>query len=82
MKNLSPREHDVARRLCAGVPRKIIADQLGIAEDTVKFHLASIRRKLGAQNTNHAVALYTRQEIVNGRTDPVLPDLDGAILPG
>lgn len=37
---------------------------LGTAETTVEFHLRNAKRKLGAQNTTHAVALAIRQQVI------------------
>jgi FixJ family two-component response regulator len=45
---LSPREHDVFRRIVAGKLNKQIADELGIAERTVKAHRADVFVKLQA----------------------------------
>jgi FixJ family two-component response regulator len=45
---LTPRELDVFDRVVAGKANKIIADDLGIAERTVKVHRAQLMAKLGA----------------------------------
>lgn len=37
---------------------------LGTAESTIEFHLRNAKRKLGAQNTTHAVALAIRQQVI------------------
>jgi FixJ family two-component response regulator len=45
---LTPREREVFDRVGAGKLNKVIADELGIAERTVKLHRAQLMTKLGA----------------------------------
>jgi FixJ family two-component response regulator len=45
---LTPRERDVFDRVVAGKANKVIADELGIGERTVKVHRAQLMAKLGA----------------------------------
>jgi two-component system, NarL family, nitrate/nitrite response regulator NarL len=47
---LSPRELEVASLVARGLSNKQFARSLGITESTVKIHLNSIFRKLGATN--------------------------------
>lgn len=47
---ITPREFDVLMRLRQGKPNKIIAHELNMRESTVKVHVQSIMRKLGATN--------------------------------
>ena len=44
---LTPRERDVLDRVGAGKANEVIADELGIAESTVKVHRAQLMAKLG-----------------------------------
>ena len=53
---MTPRESDVLGLLAEGLQNKEIAQRLGIAEWTVKFHVGSILRKLVVGNRTEAVA--------------------------
>ena len=57
---LTPREQQVLELLAVGAANKRIARKLGMTEHTVKFHLASVFRKLGATNRTEAAATYLR----------------------
>jgi DNA-binding NarL/FixJ family response regulator len=61
---LTARERDVLRLIAAGLPGKQIAAALGIGERTVKFHTASLLRKLGADNRAQAVALAAQRGLL------------------
>jgi DNA-binding NarL/FixJ family response regulator len=52
---LTPREIEVLQFLADGLPNKAIAARLGISDQTVKFHVASITGKLGVANRTEAV---------------------------
>lgn len=52
---LTPRELQVLALLAEGLPNKAIAARLAISDQTVKFHVAAILAKLGAQNRTEAV---------------------------
>jgi DNA-binding NarL/FixJ family response regulator len=56
---LTAREREVLSLIAQGLPGKQIARTLNISERTVKFHTASLLRKLGAENRAQAVALAT-----------------------
>lgn len=58
--DLRPRELDVLRRLAAGRRNREIATDLAISENTVKFHVANVYRKLGATSRSEATALFLR----------------------
>ncbi len=47
---LTPREREVFDRVVSGKANKVIADELGIAERTVKVHRAQLMAKLGARS--------------------------------
>jgi DNA-binding NarL/FixJ family response regulator len=61
---LTPREVQVLERVAEGLPNKAIADRLGISDQTVKFHIASITGKLGAANRTDAVRRAVRRGLV------------------
>jgi DNA-binding CsgD family transcriptional regulator len=61
---LTSREIDVLNLLAHGLPNKSIAARLGISDQTVKFHLASISGKLGARNRTDVVRLAIRRGLV------------------
>jgi DNA-binding CsgD family transcriptional regulator len=53
---LTPRELDVIDAIGAGLSNKAIARELDISLHTVKFHIESLLRKLGARTRAEAVA--------------------------
>ncbi|MFI5177423.1 MAG: LuxR C-terminal-related transcriptional regulator [Vicinamibacterales bacterium] len=53
--SLTPREVEVLELVAEGLPNKAIGLRLGISDQTVKFHVASICGKLGAANRTEAV---------------------------
>ncbi|MFL6279887.1 MAG: response regulator transcription factor [Vicinamibacterales bacterium] len=52
---LTPRERQVLELVADGLPNKAVAATLGVSDETVKFHLASVFGKLGASNRTDAV---------------------------
>jgi DNA-binding CsgD family transcriptional regulator len=54
---LTPREVETATWIARGRTYAEIARLLSITEDTAKFHIENVRRKLGATNRTHAIAL-------------------------
>jgi len=61
---LTAREVQVIELLAEGLPNKAIAVRLGISDQTVKFHLASISGKLGAANRTDAVRRAVRRGLI------------------
>jgi DNA-binding NarL/FixJ family response regulator len=61
---LTPREHEVLDLLALGFSNKRIAARLEITEHTVKFHVAAICGKLGAENRTDAVRRALLQGLV------------------
>ena len=64
---LTAREIEVLELLAEGLPNKAIAERLGISDQTVKFHVASITGKLGVANRTGAVRAAVRLEAPCGR---------------
>jgi NarL family two-component system response regulator LiaR len=52
--DLTPREREVLERLGRGLPNKLIARELGIAEKTVKTHVGHVLAKLGVTDRTQA----------------------------
>ena len=61
---LTVREVQVLELLAEGLPNKAIASRLGISDQTVKFHVASIAGKLGAANRTDAVRRAVRRGLI------------------
>lgn len=61
---LTPREIQVLELVAEGLANKTIADRLGISDQTVKFHIASITGKLGAANRTDAVRRAVRRGVI------------------
>jgi DNA-binding NarL/FixJ family response regulator len=62
---LTPREIEVLRHVAAGNANKMVADNLGISEETVKAHVRSILSKLGANDRTHAVTIALKRGIID-----------------
>jgi DNA-binding NarL/FixJ family response regulator len=63
--SLTQRELDVLRLVVAGRRNKEIAADLGVSENTVKFHLRNILDKLHAQSRSEVVAKAVRKGLVD-----------------
>ncbi len=61
--SLSPRELDVLRALCEGRTNKEIARELGLSEPTVKLHVKTLYRRLGASNRTQAAMIARSQNL-------------------
>ena len=62
---LTEREIQILRLIAAGQANKQIADQLSIAEATVKSHVVNILSKLGANDRAHAVTIGLMRGIID-----------------
>jgi len=58
---LSPRETQVLELATHGLTNADIGVEIGISVHAVKFHLASVYRKLGVANRTEAAVRYTEQ---------------------
>ncbi|NBZ88361.1 response regulator [Stagnihabitans tardus] len=61
---LSLREMDVLRGICAGKSNKEIARDFDLQEVTVKLHVKTMSRKLGARNRTHAAMIARDRKLV------------------
>jgi DNA-binding NarL/FixJ family response regulator len=61
---LTERETQVLELMAEGLPNKAIAVELGISDQTVKFHVSSIAGKLGAANRTDAVRRAVRRGLI------------------
>jgi DNA-binding NarL/FixJ family response regulator len=61
---VTAREVSVLKLIAAGNRNKDIAEQLCIAEDTVKGHIKRIMEKLGARDRTQAVAIALQRGII------------------
>ena len=55
LRGLTPRQMDVLRCVIQGKSNKVIARELDVSEGTVKAHLSSVLRALGARSRTEAV---------------------------
>ena len=60
LERLSEREAEVLELASQGLTNADLAERLGVTVHTVKFHLASVYRKLGVANRTEAVAVFFR----------------------
>jgi DNA-binding NarL/FixJ family response regulator len=61
---LTARELEVIELMAQGLSNKSIATRLGISDQTVKFHVASICGKLGAVNRTDAALRALRRGLI------------------
>jgi two-component system, NarL family, nitrate/nitrite response regulator NarL len=61
---LSGRELAVLRGICAGKSNKEIARDYGLQEVTVKLHVKTMSRKLGAKNRTHAAMIARDRKLI------------------
>jgi DNA-binding NarL/FixJ family response regulator len=68
---LTPRERDVLRLVCEGLPNKLIQRRLTITEGTVKGHISNIISKLGVKNRLQAAIAAYRLGMVDDKSGAV-----------
>ena len=66
LEDMTRREMDVLRGLCEGKSNKEIARDLDVQEVTVKLHVKTLTRKLGAKNRTHAAMIARNQGLFAG----------------
>ncbi len=62
---LTPRERELLYYLAIGLKNDRIAERCGLAEVTVRKHLLSARRKLGASTREQALAIALQNGLIN-----------------
>ena len=77
LEGLTTREEEVLRLVAAGLPNVRIARELWVTEQTVKFHLSNVYRKLGVANRT-AASHYAH---LHGLVDALPSAGDGRRLP-
>jgi two-component system, NarL family, response regulator DegU len=65
---LTERELEVLNALTDGLSNKAIGKRLWLSEQTVKFHLTSIYRKLGVSSRTEAIAAAYGQRLATSKT--------------
>ena len=65
---LSPRQLEVLTLIARGKPNKIICDELGLAERTVKAHVTEVLRALGVSSRTQAALAAARLGLGDGPT--------------
>jgi DNA-binding NarL/FixJ family response regulator len=63
--DLTAREREVLTLVAVGLTNKAIALRLGISDHTVKFHVAAVLAKLGAESRTEAVHLGVRRGLLS-----------------
>src|SRR5215475_4556799 len=66
LRELTPREKQVLRRIVAGQSTGQMAREMKIATSTLRSHIGSMLTKLGAHSRVEAAAIASRQVAVNG----------------
>jgi DNA-binding NarL/FixJ family response regulator len=69
---LTERELGIIRAVARGLSNEAIAKELWVAEQTVKFHLTNIYRKLGVTNRTEAARYAFEQGLVEPEPDSAL----------
>lgn len=66
---LTPREFDVLKMVARGLSNREAGEELGIAENTIKVHLAHILDKLHLRNRQQVAALATQAGVQSSPPD-------------
>jgi DNA-binding CsgD family transcriptional regulator len=75
------REEQILRNLVKGLPNKIIARKLDIAEATVKVHIKSVLRKIRMANRTQAAIWALENGYATDNPHPELPPLEASLQP-
>ena len=80
MDTLTDRERALIELLARGHSNKVLAGELGISTNTVKFHLRNLYEKLAVSSRAQAIALYYTSSSRHSAPSPGAPpggDVDG-----
>jgi DNA-binding NarL/FixJ family response regulator len=58
--DLSARQKEVAKLVCAGLKNKDIAARLGVTKRTITFHVSSLLKQYGVKNRTELASLLSR----------------------
>lgn len=65
LEQLTPRERDVLTLVAKGRSNRNVAQELGLAEETVKSYLSNVLQKLQASDRTHAVVIALRRGLLD-----------------
>lgn len=60
IERMTQRQREVLRLLVHGRTNRLIAEELGLSDNTVKIHVAAVLRTIGAANRSQAVFIVSR----------------------
>ena len=69
---LTTREVQILDLICKGTQNKIIADRLGLSENTVKVHVRNIYKKMNVRNRTEAASRYFTNDAATERNGDVI----------
>jgi len=71
---LTPKEREVLGLVARGLSNAEIARELWLSQQTIKFHLTNVYRKLGVANRTEAARYAYRHALAGARDDPKRTD--------
>ena len=77
---LTQRELELLRLVASGATNSLLARQLFVTEQTVKFHLSNIYRKLGVANRTQASRFAYAHGLVPAAVTPPTDTLDDVVM--
>lgn len=60
---MTSRERDVLEKMVAGVPNKVVAEDLEISERTLEKHRGSVMKKMHATSIAELIRLMVRNQL-------------------
>ncbi|WP_321532198.1 LuxR C-terminal-related transcriptional regulator [uncultured Desulfuromonas sp.] len=63
--SLTEKEKEVADKIAIGLPYKVIGQQIGVSENTIKFHLKNINNKLQTSNRHQVAAVLLAERYLS-----------------